>query len=291
MSDTRLMLVDGHALAYRAFYAIRDLSTRDGQPTNAVYGFIKMLDQLRRNWQPTHGVVVFDGGLPAGRMALLPEYKAQRKAMPDELHVQFEPLERYLAAAEMGSLCVDGEEADDVLATLARLAAANGASVLLATHDKDLFQVVSSAVQIVPPTKSDQRLGPAEIKAKTGVYPDQIAEWLALIGDTADNIPGVPGVGPKTAARLLNEYHSVAGIYSHVTEIKPDKLRMNLEQQRAVVTRNLELTRLRTDVALSFDWQKWKWTDGNEAQLFRFYTAMEFYSLARALEAPTLLDC
>lgn len=290
MIINRLLLIDGHALAYRAFYAIKQLSTRAGRPTNAVYGFVKMLEQLRRNWKPSHGVVVFDGGLPAGRMELLPEYKAQRDAMPEALQEQFEWIENYLAAARIGVLRLDGEEADDVLATLAKTASSTGAEVLLATHDKDLFQLVSAAVSVIPPTKSDERLGPAEIKQKTGVHPDQIAEWLALIGDTADNIPGVPGVGPKTAARLLNEYHSVEGVYSHLADIKQDKLRANLEQSRDVVMRNLKMTRLRTDMVLPLNWQEWPWSDGDADQLFRFFKAMEFDSMARALEAPTFLD-
>ncbi len=286
----KLLLVDGHAVAYRAFYAIRNLRTRDGRPTNAVYGFINMLAQLRRQWQPSHAVVVFDGGLPAERMALCPDYKAQREAMPEELRIQFDSISDYLQAARVGAYRVDGEEADDVLATVTAQATESGAAVLIATHDKDLLQLVTDVVQVVSPTKSEERLGPQEVKQKTGVYPDQIAEWLALIGDTADNISGVPGVGPKTAARLLGQFQSVPGIYAHLNDISQEKLRLNLAAHRDLVRRNMQLTQLRRDVRVPADWQDWTWTEGDAGALLRFYREMEFHSMARPLENPTLLD-
>ncbi|MBU0679778.1 MAG: hypothetical protein KJ626_16880 [Verrucomicrobia bacterium] len=199
MKRNKLLLIDGHAFAYRAYYAIRDLSTRDGRNTNALFGFIKMVRQLEEHWKPTHWAVAFDAGLPEERVSIHSEYKANRAEMPDTLHEQFEYIEEYLGACGIMSVSISGQEADDCLATLGLRAVAEGAEVLIASSDKDLFQLVSRELSIVTPTKSNVRMGPEEVKDKTGVYPELIVPWLALVGDSSDNIPGVPGVGPKTA--------------------------------------------------------------------------------------------
>lgn len=244
-----LLLVDGMAVAYRAFHAIQHLSTRDGRPTNALFGFIKMLRQLQDAWRPTHLAVVFDGGLPASRMALLETYKAQRAEMPDPLRLQLEPINEFLAAARIPQVRIEGEEADDALATLAARARAQEVDVLMATSDKDLFQSVGERVQIVPPVKDGERMGPRQVQEKTGVPPSLIVPWLALTGDTSDNIPGVPGVGPKTAAKLLQEFGSLEEIWRRIDEVKPERIRVLLIEHRPAVTRNLALVTLREDIA------------------------------------------
>jgi DNA polymerase I len=283
----RLLVVDGHAVAYRAFYAIRELSTRDGVSTNAVFGFIRMLDQLRATWSPSHIVVIFDGGLPAARMALLPSYKAQREEMPSSLRGQFALIEEYLHAAGIAWMRMDEEEADDLMATIAAQAGEKGHDVFLATSDKDMFQLVNERVIIVSPTKSDVRMGFAEVRTKTGVSPGLIAEWLALIGDAADNIPGVPGIGPKTAAQLLNQFGSLEQLYARLDEVGRDKLVNALREHRDAVWRNLSMTRLRTDLLLPLQWQEWE-IHADEQSLLAFYTRMEFHSMAKALASPTL---
>jgi DNA polymerase-1 len=223
MTAKTLLLMDGAALAYRAFYAIQNLSTRAGQPTNAVFGFVRMANQLASQWRPTHRAVVFDAGLPAARMALLPSYKQQREKMPDPLRSQFPLIEEYLRRAGIPALRVAGQEADDTMASLATLAAAEEADTLLATSDKDLFQLVTDRVVIVAPTAAGGRMGPAEVCAKMGVPPALVVELLALTGDTVDNIPGVPGVGPKTAAKLLTEFGSLAGLWARLAEVAGEK--------------------------------------------------------------------
>lgn len=288
--QSRLLLIDGHAVAYRAFYAIRDLATRAGAPTNAVYGFIRMLQQLNRQWSPTHEVVVFDGGLPAERMELLATYKAQREAMPDALSTQFPLIEEFLEAARIPMIREDQQEADDVMATLAVEARTRGADVLLATSDKDMYQLVEDNVSIIPPTKSDVRMGPEAVREKTGVGPASIAEWLALIGDASDNIPGVPGVGPKTAAKLLNAHASIEGVYERLDDIKQDKLREALKVHRSDVLRNLQMTRLRTDLPLTMNWDAWVIRNGDYKTLHAFYKRMEFNSMAKELESPSLFS-
>ena len=196
-SDERLLLVDGMALAYRSFYGVKQaMNTSAGMPTNALYGFIRTMDLMRKKYKPTHWQAVFDGGIPVERRKLLPDYKAQRKPMPDELRQQLDPICDYLDAAGISRVVIDQQEADDVLATLAQQAASSGRDVLIATSDKDLFQIVSEQIQIVLP-KVETPLDRDGIMAKAGVYPEQIIGYLALLGDSADNIPGIPGVGKK----------------------------------------------------------------------------------------------
>ncbi len=282
----RLLLLDGHAIAYRAFFAIRELSTKAGMATNAVYGFIRMTDQLCQQWRPTHLCTVFDGGLPAERMTLLPSYKAQREEMPADLNAQFPLIREYLAAAGITDIQIDGEEADDIMATQAVFAKQTG-EVLLATSDKDLFQLVDDRVAVIPPTKSDQPMGPVEVELKTGVRPERIAEWLALIGDSADNIPGVPGIGPKTAAKLLNQFGSLDALYQQLSQVEREKLRQALADHEAAVRRNLQMTSLRADLPVVLDWAQWEMRPDHQA-LLAFYRKMEFSSMAKALEAPEL---
>ena len=287
-NQSRLLLIDGHGMAYRAFYAIRSLTTSAGQPTNALYGFIRMTQQLARYWVPTHAAAVFDGGLPEDRMALLATYKAQREPMPDALRDQLPLIEEFLRYTGTPAVREDRQEADDVMATLADRARVKQAEVLLATSDKDLFQCVADRVSIVPPAKSEVRMDADAVREKTGVDPGQIAEWLALIGDSADNIPGVPGVGAKTAARLLNEFGSVAALYERIDEVPHKKLREALQAHRESVLRNARMTRLRRDLPLQVEWQAWKTRTPDIERLRDFYRRMEFNSMAKELESPTL---
>ena len=286
----RFLLVDGSATMYRAFYAIRTLSTRAGLPTNALYGFIRMLSQMREVWAPTHWMVIFDGGSPPRRLEALPEYKAQRAPMPDELRSQIPLIERYLDCARVDSLRVNKEEADDVMATLATRASRDGGEVLLATSDKDMYQLVDAQVHVVTVAGKPERMDPEAVRAKTGVLPEHIIPWLALIGDTADNIPGVPGVGPKTAAALLGEYGSVEALMAKVESVARPKLREALQGHTETVTRNLELVRLETDLDLPFSWSDAVVRNGDHAALLSFFEEMEFGTLAKSLREPDLFD-
>ena len=242
---SRLLIIDGHAYAYRAFHAIRELRSPDGQPTNAVYGFLKMLEKMQLTVKPTHLMVVWDGGLSVERMTALPEYKAQRAPMPDDLRPQFDEIGKYLAAAGVSAYCGEGVEADDYIATLARRAEAAGWNVVVASPDKDFMQLVSVRVGLLNPNdKTGTIWGREQVFAKSGVEPEQVADWLALMGDAVDNIPGVPGVGLKTAASLLQEFGSVGKIFSRLDAVKSEKLRAALAASAAAVRRNQELVRL-----------------------------------------------
>jgi len=249
---SRLLIVDGHAYAYRAFHAIRELRSPAGQPTNAIYGFVKMLEKMRAAIAPTHLVVVWDGGLNAERLAALPDYKAQRPEMPEDLRPQLDDIGRFLVAAGVAGYCREGVEADDYIATLARKAATAGWNVVIASSDKDFMQLVSPKVGLLNPNdKTGVIWGQDQVMAKTGVAPAQVADWLALMGDAVDNIPGVAGVGPKTAADLLQQFGSAEALLVRLDEVKSEKLRTALRNSAEVVRRNQKLVRL-PEVACEF---------------------------------------
>lgn len=248
-SGPRLLLLDGHAYAYRAYHGIRELSSPTGHPTNAIFGFVKMLEKLRTWIQPTHLAVVWDGGLAEERLKALPDYKAQRPPMPASLATQLGDLETWLEAAEIASCQREGVEADDWIAALACRASAADWSVVIASSDKDFMQLVSDRVRLANPGDKAERLwGKAEVKAKTGVNPDQIVDWLSLVGDSVDNIPGVPGVGPKTATALLEKFGSIGAIISNLSEVSSERVRQALAGSVDVLHRNRRLIRLKSDL-------------------------------------------
>ena len=249
---SRLLIVDGHAYAYRAFHAIRDLRSPTGQATNAVYGFLKMLEKMRTAIRPTHLIVVWDGGLSVERMAALPEYKAQRPAMPDDLRPQFDEIGSFLDAEGIAQYCGDGVEADDYIGVLAQRAASEGWSVVIASSDKDFMQLVTERIGLLNPNdKTGKIWGRDEVFAKAEVEPGQIIGWLALMGDAVDNIPGVPGVGPKTAAGLLAEFGTVENLLMRVAEVKSERIKAAIAFSAESVRRNLNLVRLQS-VACNF---------------------------------------
>ncbi len=283
-----LLLVDALGIAYRAFYAINGLATAVGQPTNAVYGFIKTIMQIERIWQPSHKLVVFDGGTPPERLKLLAEYKAQRPAMPPALRAQLPVIDAWLDAAAIAHLRLDGREADDVLASVAVKATAAGLAVLVASSDKDLLQMVSPSIAVVTPGKADEKIGAAEVFAKIGVRPDQVVDWLALTGDSCDNIPGVPGIGAKTAAKLLQQWQSLANALDHLESVEPEKTRRAINEHRELIARNIALLRLQTDIDCGVALADMQLRTPDTRRLLAFYDAMEFHTLAKALREPTL---
>lgn len=288
MADTRLLLVDGLAGAYRFFHAIRGLSTKAGEPVNAVFGFVRMMQQLVQAWNPTHLAVVFDGGTPPARLALVPDYKAHRKPMPDELKTQLPVLNAYLAAAGIEAMRFDACEADDVLATLARRAADDDSEVMIATGDKDLYQLVDGHIRIVSLAGEPTAMDAGAVERKTGVRPEQIPDWLAMTGDAADNIKGVPGVGPKTAAKLLNSFADLETVYARIEAVESPKLRQVLADSRAIVERNLKMVRLDCEVPGVPDWHSLKRKPEPVRDLLDFYRRYEFTAFANNLMSPEL---
>jgi len=250
---SRLLIVDGHAYAYRAYHAIRELKGPGGQPTNAIYGFVKMVGKLRERVAPTHAVVIWDGGLSPERVAALPQYKAQRPPMPEALGVQLDEIGAWLRAMRIASWCQDAIEADDWIAAVALRAANAGWAAVIASSDKDFMQLVSASIGLMNPGDKSETLWTAtQVRDKTGVEPSQMVDWLSLVGDTVDNIPGVPGVGPKTAAGLLGEFGSVDELYRRLVEVPSARLRAALAGAEADVIRNRELVRLHSQVPVTW---------------------------------------
>jgi DNA polymerase-1 len=282
---SRLLIIDGHAYAYRAFHAIRDLRSPAGRATNAIYGFVKMLEKMRLATGAGHLIVVWDGGLSAARTAVLPEYKAQRPDMPDDLRLQLDEIGEYLTAAGVATFCGDGVEADDYIACLARRASAAGWNVVIASSDKDFMQLVTEQVGLLNPNdKTGKIWGREEVSAKSGVEPGQVAGWLALMGDAVDNIPGVPGVGTKTAAMLLQQFGSVDALFSRLDEVRSEKLRTGLRDAAETVRRNLELVRLH-EVPCEFLPEKLAVKAADRGKLRELFQQWGFKGMLAGLEA------
>jgi DNA polymerase-1 len=244
------LLVDGFNLAYRCFFAIPELSRADGFPTNALHGWVKSLWKLADQEKPAGTLVFFDLGGAQDRLALHPEYKAQREEMPEALEKQL-PYVRALTRA-MGCVGIEQEgiESDDLLAAEAVVLARQGHDVLIVSSDKDFAQIVNQQIKILlPPPTANPKLGwqvrdEAGVREKFGVPPSQIADFLALVGDTSDNIPGINGVGPKTAAKWLSEYGDLEGVIAHAAELQPERFRTTVSAEAEKIRRNLKLTTL-----------------------------------------------
>ena len=285
MGADRLLIVDGHHYAYRSFYAIRAMNAPDGFPTNALYGFINAMRRMRACVAPTHIAVIWDGGLDDERTEALPEYKAERDPMPDDLELQLDALDEWLEAAGMHSWCHEGVEADDVIGTLTRQAEAAGLPVVIASSDKDFFQLINPNVHLLNPNDKTDTLWQAEqVRAKTGVEPSQIIDWLSLVGDAVDGIPGVRGVGPKTATKLLLEYGTAENLYSNLNAVKPDGLQGRLREATTEVQRNQDLVALREIPEWKIKLEELRPGPGDYATLHAQYTRWNFRSLLQELE-------
>jgi len=250
----RLLLLDGHSLAYRAFFShpVENFSTTTGQPTNAVYGFTSMLINMLRDEKPTHLVVAFDVSRQTFRAEQYTEYKANRSKTPDEFKGQVSLVKEVLDALRIPAVEVDGFEADDIIATLATQASEQGFEVLISTGDRDAFQLVNDDVTILYPKRGVSeiaRMDPAAVEEKYGVPPRLYPDLAAMVGESSDNLPGVPGVGPKTAAKWLVQFGSLNDIVDRVNEIK-GKAGENLRAHLADVIRNRQINELVRDVSL-----------------------------------------
>ncbi|MFG1917827.1 DNA polymerase I [Micromonospora sp. NPDC048898] len=276
----RLLLVDGHSLAYRAFFAlpVENFSTTTGQPTNAVYGFTSMLINVLRDEQPTHIVVAFDVSRRSFRTEKYAEYKAGRSETPTDFKGQVSLVKEVLAALQIPVVEMEGYEADDVIATLACQARDQGMSVLISSGDRDAFQLVDDQITVLYPRKgvSDlARMDPAAIEAKYGVGPQQYRDLAALVGETSDNLPGIPGVGPKTAAKWITTYGGVEGVIARADEIK-GKAGDSLRERLADVIRNYEINRLVSDLELPLRPEDTRWAGWDREAVHQVFDTLEF---------------
>jgi DNA polymerase I len=281
-----LVLVDASSYVYRAFHAapaVARLSTSRGEPTGAVLVVINMLNKLIKDFQPQRLGVVFDAPGRTFRDQLFAEYKAHRPGMPEELRAQIPPLLEIIEAQGLPLLREPGVEADDVIGTLACRAAREGQQVLISTGDKDMAQLVSESITLIN-TMTDTRLDREAVKLKFDVYPEQIVDYLALIGDNIDNIPGIDKVGPKTAAKLLSQYASLDGLIAHLAEI-PGKVGENLRTGISTLELSRRLATIRTDLELSVSSAQLTPKVPDVARLRELYGRLELRGLLRALDA------
>ncbi len=282
MSGVDLVLIDGSSYLYRAFHALPNLTNSAGEPTGALHGVVSMINKLVREQADAQVAVVFDAPGKTFRDDIFAEYKANRPPMPDELRSQVQPILDAVRFMGLPLLQIEGVEADDVIGTLCHLAADGDLSVLVSTGDKDLAQLVNDNVTLVN-TMNESVLDRDAVKAKFDVWPEQIVDYLALVGDSSDNIPGVPKVGAKTAAKWLNAYDSADGIVTSAEEIKGkvgESLRDNIDQLRL----SQDLARIRLDVELPVALNDLKAGDGDIDRLRELYGRYELRTLLKQLD-------
>jgi DNA polymerase-1 len=290
MSDPRhrLYLIDGYSNIFRAFYAIRNLSNSRGEPTNAVYGFVQMLRKLLRDEKPELVGVALEGGgtEKSVRAERYEEYKANRSPMPEDLRSQIPWVRKALAAHRIPILELDRYEADDVLGTLAKKAAAAGYDVVLVSADKDLMQLVGPHVSMYHTGRS-KLYGPQEVEEDFGVPPEKVADVLALMGDAIDNIPGVPGIGEKGAKGLIKEYGSLQNLLEHAGEVTRKTYREGLLAHQDQARMSLELSTIHVDLPVEFDPEALHLDPPDPQALRQIYTELEFFSLADEIKNET----
>ena len=276
--DRHLCLVDGSGFLFRAFHALPVLTRPDGTPVNAVLGFTNMLLKLLDDLQATHVAVIFDSARESFRNEIFPEYKANRPDPPDELIPQFPLVRDATRAFNVECLERPGFEADDLIATYARRAQADGFDVMIVSSDKDLMQLVSDRVSMFDALKN-RRIGPAEVKEKFGVGPEQVVDVQALAGDSTDNVPGVPGIGVKTAAQLIQAYGDLDSLLERTSEIKQPKRRQSLIDFAGQARLSRKLVRLRDDVPMDVTVSELRRQDPDPAQLLAFLEEQGFRSV------------
>lgn len=307
----KLLLVDGHYYLYRSFFAIRGLSNSQGEPTNAIYGFIKALRKMLIDVKPDLALVVWDEGLPERRTTLQPQYKQNREEMPAELQVQQDRLRALISLFGITNVSSPRTEADDLIASYATAAAAKRMTSIIATNDKDIMQLVDATTAIYSVAKADleeasaiegkealflnsQRgkenrsfalLGIAEVTKKWGVAPSQIPDLLALTGDAVDNIPGLDGVGKKTAAKWIQHYGSLEGLLS-ATDLSP-KIQEKIATAHEQLRQNRLMIELDRDLPLPVSLERSEITP-NYLSLISTLHQLEFRSLATELEKEAL---
>ncbi|MGE5310747.1 MAG: DNA polymerase I [Nitrospirota bacterium] len=282
-SEQALYVIDGSSYIYRAFYAVKDLSTSGGLPTNAVYGFLGMLRRVLKEKRPTYLAVALDAPGPTFRHQLSAEYKATRPRMPEPLARQLPYIKRLIALYGIPLLEVGGVEADDIIGTLTAWAAGQGRDVVIVSGDKDLLQLVSARVCLWD-TMKDVVLGPQEVEQRYGVPPSQLVEVMGLAGDSSDNIPGVPGIGPKTAERLIREFGSIENLLAHLTKVPSARERSKLEAYAAQARLSRELVTLNCRVSLEPDWQRLRIGTSDLKALAALFRELEFRRFLQELE-------
>jgi DNA polymerase-1 len=285
----KLMLLDTYGLVYRAFFALPGLTTTKGVPINAAYGFTMMLNKLLADEKPTHVIAAFDKGMPAERLAMYKEYKAQREAMPDELRGQFALVRQILATFGIPIVEMEGQEADDVIATLARQVQDAGEHTIVVTGDLDLLQLVDHCTTVLTTRRGITELGrydPAAVRERFGLEPAQLPDYRGLKGDPSDNLPGIPGVGEKTATKLLQAAGTLDALVANPSLAGTAKLQGLLEQYGAQAQLCRTVSIVRRDLPLPLDREGSRFRAPSDADLYKLYSELEFKTLLAKLQPP-----
>lgn len=284
MTSPKVYFIDGSAQFHRAYFAIRGLSTTRGLPTNATYGFTTMLRKLLVDEDPGYIAISFDLAGPTFRHEEYAEYKANRRAMDDDLAVQIPYVRRVCDVLRIPVIELAGYEADDVIATLAHQAVAQGFEVVVVTGDKDFLQLVDGSVKVLNPGREGMGAvlyDPKVVEEKFGVPPQRVVDVLALVGDAVDNVPGVPGIGEKGARDLITEYGSLEAALDNADKVKRKAYREGLQQHRETAILSKRLVTLRTDAPVTFDAESIRRTDPDKPAAFALFTELEFMALAK----------
>ncbi len=285
----RLLLIDGHYYLYRSYFAIRGLKNSRGEPTNAIYGFVNALRKMLLDLKPDLAAVVWDAGLPERRTMLQPSYKQHREEMPNDLDLQQEPLRELIPHLGVKNILLPNTEADDLIASYVAAAQKQDIECIIATNDKDILQLVNDHTFIYSVAKADLEgkaesytlLGSSEVRAKWGVAPHQIADVLALMGDASDNIPGIPGVGKKTAVKWIERYGSLEALLT-ASDLEP-KIHSKIESSRELVMQNRLMVALDLDLPLPVPVQELE-INPCYPELVKSLRNFEFQSLTLAIE-------
>ncbi|WP_343209014.1 DNA polymerase I [Anaerolentibacter hominis] len=291
--ESKIVLIDGHSILNRAFYGVPELTNSEGLHTNAVYGFLNIMFKILEEEKPEYLTVAFDVKDPTFRHKMFAEYKGTRKPMPDALHEQVPVMKEVLHAMGIRTVEMPGLEADDILGTLARQAEGKGYKVSLVSGDRDLLQLASEKIKIrIPKTRSTgtevEDYNTKEVVEKYGVTPEQIIDLKGLMGDASDNIPGVPGIGEKTASKIVAQFHSIEEAYEHLEEVKPPKAREALRNNHEQALLSKTLATIKTDCDLNFEVEDGRITDFYNEASFGWFQKLEFKSfLSRFTEDMT----
>ncbi|MCC6346561.1 MAG: hypothetical protein IT388_05175 [Nitrospirales bacterium] len=275
-------LIDGNSYYYRAYHAIRGLSNAKGFPTNALYGFTSMLLRIIRERKPDALAIAFDSPSPTGRHRMYREYKAQRPEMPHDLSVQIPRIKEIVQAFRIPSFELPGYEADDIICTLARKTAAQGAGVFIVTGDKDMMQAVNDGIRIYDPMK-DLVIDAKQVEERFGLPPERIPEIMALTGDAVDNIPGVKGIGEKTAKELLREAGGLDALLAHPERVRNERLRRLVQEGRESIELSRTLSTIDTSVPVEANLRDLSLAEPDWPALLALFSEFEFKSFIRLI--------
>lgn len=281
---SQFFLIDGSSYIYRAFWAIRNLATSRGFPTNAIYGFTSMILKVLKDFQPDYLAIAFDAKGPTFREEIYPDYKANRPEMSNDLIVQLPYIKKIVEAFNIPTLEVAGYEADDIIGTLARQAEKKGFQIVIITGDKDMMQLVSDKITLFD-TMKGEKITVEEVKKRFGILPKELPDLFGLMGDASDNIPGVPGIGEKTAIELIKEFHSLENLLNSLEKVKKEKLRQNLQKFAQQARLSRELATINTQVPLKTNLEEFLFTgrQPDREKLREIFMELEFSKFLKEL--------